>query len=123
MLNYMVRTDLARQVGGWVPFDSYSADFNLINNISKISKGNSVPEVLGWHRTLSASNGAAQKSGTVTNWLLKNRETLLKLQDLVNAPLSLLNIKIYFNKSIRVNINRITYRFLSRNWLKQQPKQ
>ena len=114
-LNYMVRTDLARQVGGWIPFDVWSADFNLIDGISKVSKGRFVSEVLGWHRTLrvnisSESNLIAQKTG-----ITYAQSKILLFKNLFLVALSrLINVKTYPNKSIKININRIIYDRLCR---------
>ncbi|MBI5210011.1 MAG: glycosyltransferase family 2 protein [Elusimicrobia bacterium] len=51
-LNFMVRTRLAREAGGWLPLDGGFTDFHLIEKVSRVSRGAEVPEVLGWHRRL-----------------------------------------------------------------------
>lgn len=60
-LNFIIRTDLARQVGGWQPgdtggkWDVYAADFYLIDRVSRIAKGHFVAEILGCHRAAPGS--------------------------------------------------------------------
>lgn len=48
LLNYMVKRELVEKV--WGQNRHACADFYLIQNISKISKGNSVSKVIGHHR-------------------------------------------------------------------------
>lgn len=60
-LNFMVRTELSRQVGGWQPgntgsnWDVYAAEFYLIDKISRLSGGRYVEKVLGRHRAAPGS--------------------------------------------------------------------
>ncbi|MBI5873379.1 MAG: glycosyltransferase family 2 protein [Candidatus Omnitrophica bacterium] len=71
MLNYMVRTSLARRFGGWVPVNDYCADFYLIKKISRVSQGGFVPEILGWHRTLKAEDGPKNKKNRLSSTAIK----------------------------------------------------
>jgi glycosyltransferase involved in cell wall biosynthesis len=121
-LNFMVRTSLARQVGGWIPFDCYSADFNFISKISKISKGGFVPEVLGWHRTLQTVPSLSLTSNTRKSAPV-NQSTVgiiefLGIKNIIKKILTKFAIPLDRNKSIKVNFNRIIYEILCKTWLK-----
>jgi hypothetical protein len=118
----MIRTNLVRQVGGWIPVDCYSADFNIISKISKISKGNFVHEVLGWHRTLKAASSLSLASGTQKN---VPADTLtikiikrLGMKNIIKKIITKFSIQADRNKSIKVNFNRMIYRILCKTWLK-----
>jgi len=50
MLNFMVRKELAKGMGGWT--SEYIQDFILIDKVSKISKGRFVKKILGKHGRL-----------------------------------------------------------------------
>ncbi len=122
MLNYMVRTDLAKKVGGWIPFDLYEADYIFIAKISKISKGKFVPEILGVHRRLKKQRkepiNIETKSATVSEY----HKYILEIKSLFKkATLKLLrltNIPTDLQKTGRTHINRAIYHLLCKVWLK-----
>ena len=113
MLNYMVRTSLARRVKGWVPYD-YQSDFKLISKISKISKGNFLPEVLGWHRTLPERREKT-KEAKYFGILPYSSKLILPL---LKRILFKFNIELDSNKPIKIYINRLIYKILCKIWLK-----
>lgn len=59
-LNFMIKTALVRKVGGWA--NHYEADFAMIKNISEISAGNFINDVLGTYRRLKGEPSGNNKS-------------------------------------------------------------
>ena len=121
MLNYMIRTEVARKHGGWVPFDNWSADFVLIENVSKTTQGHFIPQVLGWHRNLPRKKVGAKRSRATTKNKagrsgISNDGSIMREAYFWIAEF--LGIKASRKTGVRSNINRLIYSVLCRTWYK-----
>ncbi len=118
-LNFMARTDLIRQIGGWIPYNLYSADFTIIEKISGISKGKFIPEVLGTHRNVMKRNEKPVSIYSNPAFAGRNFNKLFSATKFVIRKITdRLGIILYSDKSIRININRLLYQILCKVWLK-----